>query len=240
MRTLWPAVVSLAALAWAGMAHAADVRHEPRLPMHQTSLNWSGYDVVQRPGGSGYRRVSATWIQPAVTCDANGLDSYMAVWVGLDGDGSATVEQTGTEADCQAGVASYSAWYELYPDYPVTVNLEIHPGDQMSALVAYQGKDRFRLTLTDLTTGKHATLVKRTVGMLRQSAEVIVEAPSSLFGVLPLAPFGTVQLANVLVDKAPLSGLVDADRIDMVESGVVKAETGPLQDTGFAVSWLHA
>ena len=76
-------------------AHAA-----PGAPNHKisnsTSTNWSGYAVA----GGTYTTVTASWVQPAVTCSGT---AYSSFWVGIDGDTSNTVEQTGTEADCSSG-----------------------------------------------------------------------------------------------------------------------------------------
>ena len=51
------------------------------------SSNWSGYYTT----GSTYTNVSASWVQPTVTC--NSTKTYSAFWVGLDGVGDSTVER---------------------------------------------------------------------------------------------------------------------------------------------------
>ena len=72
---------------------------------HSTSGNWAGYAVT----GEKFTWVSASWIQPAATCSSK--TTYSSFWVGLDGDGSNSVEQTGSEVDCSGGRASYYGWY---------------------------------------------------------------------------------------------------------------------------------
>ena len=62
--------------------------------------------------------------------------SDAAFWVGLDGDNSDTVEQIGTEGYSE-GVAGYDAWYEMYPLYPVTIDMAIHPGDVLTGTVTW-------------------------------------------------------------------------------------------------------
>ena len=66
-----------------------------------TSSNWSGY-AAHRTGVT-FRRVSASWVQPAATCQ-NGENTYSSFWVGLGGySNSATgLEQIGTGLDCTA------------------------------------------------------------------------------------------------------------------------------------------
>lgn len=58
-----------------------------------------------------------------------------AFWVGLDGYESNTVEQTGTEADCEGRREVYYAWYELYPQRLFVIAHEVKPGDALSAAV---------------------------------------------------------------------------------------------------------
>ena len=59
--------------------------------MHVKSYNWAGYDAT----GRRFVSVRATWLQPPLQAVPSAL-TYASFWVGLDGDGSSTVEQTGT------------------------------------------------------------------------------------------------------------------------------------------------
>src|SRR5438874_12384438 len=77
----------------------------PMFIKNSQSLNWSGYAAT----GGRFTKVSAKWTAPKVTC--SGTNTYSSFWVGLDGDGSNSVEQTGTASYCQGGSASYFAWY---------------------------------------------------------------------------------------------------------------------------------
>src|SRR5438309_7050152 len=61
-----------------------------------TSTNWSGYAV----DGSSATYAVGTWTQSSVACQP-GENSWSSPWVGIDGDNSNTVEQTGTDGDCQ-------------------------------------------------------------------------------------------------------------------------------------------
>jgi hypothetical protein len=82
--------------------------------------------------------VSASWAQAAVTRGTAG--TFSSFWAGLDGDGTPTVEQTGTEADCPAGAATYQGWYGICPNAPVaTVTI-------ITARASEPGGD-FRLTV---------------------------------------------------------------------------------------------
>jgi Peptidase A4 family len=163
------------------------------------SRNWAGY-VVTGPAGS-FTSVAASWTQPAVTCGPT--DTFSAFWAGLDGEGTRTVEQTGTEADCADGAATYQGWYEVFPNAPVFYASPVRPGDAMSASVTSDGNGVVRLTLSDTTQGWTQTAQQTATGAQLGSAEVIAEAPGGNT-VLPLADFGTVNFTNVTVDNAPI------------------------------------
>jgi hypothetical protein len=200
---------------------------------HSTSSNWSGYSAIN----GTYSSVSANWTQPTASCTSQ--TTYSSFWVGLDGDGSSTVEQTGTSADCSGGQPSYYAWYEMYPKYPVNLSLPVKPGDSISASVT-ASNGRFTLTITNNTA--HATY--QTTQTLKRarlaSAEVIAEAPSSSSGVLPLTNFGTVGFSLATVNGQSL-GTWSPDKIDMVANGVTKATTSALSGgTSFSVAWKHS
>jgi hypothetical protein len=198
-----------------------------------TSTNWAGYSAT----GSTFQSVSATWKQPSVSCTST--DAYSSFWVGLDGDGSNTVEQTGTDADCSSGKPVYYAWYEMYPKFPVNLSLAIRPGDTISASVTTDGNGNFTLTIRDTTTAKSFTTTQKLKHARLASAEVIAEAPSS-GGVLPLADFGSVGFSAATVNGQPI-GSFNPDPITMVSGSTVKASTSTLsRGTSFSVTWKHA
>lgn len=93
-----------------------------------TSTNWSGYAV----DGTDATQVIGTWTEPAVTCGAT-ENSWSSLWVGIDGDTSNTVEQIGTDSDCDSGTPTYYAWYELYLKSEVNLAMTVSPGDSMTA-----------------------------------------------------------------------------------------------------------
>ncbi|MFI9362684.1 G1 family glutamic endopeptidase [Kitasatospora sp. NPDC053057] len=202
--------------------------------LHGTSSNWSGYTAT----GGTFTSVSAGWVQPSVSCTSS--DAWSAFWVGLDGDGSKTVEQIGTEADCSSGSPVYSAWYEMYPAYPSNFSNPVQPGDHFTASVTTDGAGSFKLTLSDTTQGWSRTVDKSLKNATLASAEVIAEAPSSIFGVLPLADFGTVDFTGADVNGQSL-GASKASITDMAEDGVTRATTSELSGgTDFSVTWHHS
>jgi hypothetical protein len=220
-----------------GVATAA-LRHAPNHKVsHSSSTNWSGYAVT---GSGHYTTVSSNWTQPSVNClqTPTGWSSF---WVGLDGDTTNSVEQTGTEADCSGGSARYSGWYEMYPKYPVNYSNAVAPGDAMSASVVSGGSGRFQLTLTDHTQGWSRTVTPRLKSAKLGSAEVIAEAPSSNSGVLPLADFQHVGFSAATVNGSLLTASTPGlDPITMVTtSGTPKAKPGAMSNGSFTDTWYH-
>lgn len=170
------------------------IRHQAfNCPTNSCSTNWSGYAVTGAKGSVTY--AAGSWIVPAISGTCSSTAQYSSFWVGIDGYSSNTVEQTGTDSDCQGGSPTYYAWYEFYPhpSYLVT-GMTVSPGDTMSAEVAYAG-GVFTVTINDLTTGASFSTSSRMNSAQRSSAEWIAEAPSS-GGVLPLANFGTAYFGS--------------------------------------------
>lgn len=187
------------------------------------STNWSGYSATSTKSGA-FTSVTASWTQPTLTCASQ--TSYVAFWAGLDGNGSATVEQTGTLGECEGGVASYSAWYEMYPGALVYLPEAVKAGDSLTSTVTTNGSGSFTLSLDDTSWSSPATETLTLTSAKLVSAEAIAEAPSSGNQVLPLANFGTVTFTDVTVNGAAIGTTSPLDEIDMV-SNTGQAEATP-------------
>jgi Peptidase A4 family len=222
------------AAAGAGATSSGTLRFAPNNKITQsTSSNWSGYAAT----GGGFNSVTSNWVQPTARCGA--ATTYSSFWVGLDGDGSNTVEQTGTSADCSGGVPRYYAWYEMYPKYPVNLSLALRPGDSITGTVTVGSNNRYTLAIRNNTTGGSFSTTVKGHGA-NYSAEAIAEAPSSRSGVLPLTNFGTVSFSGTLVNGQPI-GSFNPDRIDMVSGSTLKAQTSGLSGgANFSVAWKHS
>jgi len=201
-----------------------------------TSTNWSGFAVetnLNSPQNNAVSAVSGSWTVPTATGSGT---AYSSVWVGIDGYSSSTVEQIGVEADVTGGKASYYAWYEMYPAYPVTISsVPVTPGDSISASVSY-ASGQYTLQLSDNTTGKSYSTVQALAGAQRSSAEWIVEAPSSGFGVLPLANFGTVNFTNSSATVNGTTGPIDSSSwqdalINMSSRSTTEDKTSAVTDS---------
>ena len=229
------AVAVLVASAGTGGATATRLRHDPNHKItNSTSTNWSGYAVT----GNRFTSVSASWTEPTVTCVAG--TAYSSFWVGLDGDTSSTVEQTGTDADCSGTTPQYYAWYEMYPKFPVNLTQPVKPGDSLNASVVADGRGNFTLTISDTTQKWTYETTARLKSASLSSAEVIAEAPSSRSGVLPLADFGTVNFMNATANGVPLDNLPNLDPITMASGSTVKAQPSNIKSGSFAVTWNHS
>lgn len=226
-----PAAAALNAPAQSLAAHVTDPHGRI---LNSSSSNWAGYAAT----GSKFTSITASWTQPSVSCGSS--TTYSSFWVGLDGDGSNSVEQTGTEADCSGGSPVYSSWYEMYPKYPVNFSNTVRPGDKFTATVTTNGSGSFTLTLANNTEGWTKTVNATLKSAALASAEVIAEAPSSSSGVLPLSNFGTVNFSGSKANGQSI-GNFSPDQINMVSGSTTKATTSSLSSgTAFSVTWKHS
>jgi len=215
------------------------------------STNWAGYVAathLTNPATNSVSRVAGSWIVPTVV--PTKTDTYSALWIGIDGYKSSTVEQIGTSHDSVNGKQSNYAWFEMYPgpSYKIT-NFPLHPGNVISANIVYSDNGVFTMSLHNSTLKVSVTIpVSYTTSLtaLRNSAEWIVEAPF-LQKILPLANFKTAHMRNCLATMNGVTGPIQHNSwqnfsIKMItNTGAAKATTSPLlSDHGsFMVTWLH-
>jgi hypothetical protein len=204
------------------------------------STNWSGYAVN---GGGPFTTVVSSWVQPAVKC--SGGNQYAAFWDGLDGYSDSTVEQTGSIGYCTGSrhsrtyTPAYYAWYEMYPAAMVEFSNPVKPGDGMTASVTGSSSGSFTLVLHDATQNWTQTVNATLANPGLSSAEVIAEAPSSNFGVLPLADFGTLTFTGALVNGKAMASYPASQLTEITmesKSGALEAQPGPITGTSSAGS----
>lgn len=234
-------LVFVAAPQSATAGYADQARRFPGVSQ-SSSTNWSGYAVA----ASQVTDVKGSWVVPSVTGTKNSR-SYSSIWVGIDGYSSNSVEQIGTDQDWTGKSASYYAWYEMYPAAMVSLSSKtypVSPGDTLNADASY-ASGQFVLKLNNQTKGWTFTTSQTLSSAARSSAEWVVEAPSSIFGVLPLANFGTAHISGA---SATINGTTSSpskwayDPITMVtKGGAIKAQPSPLSPDGssFSVAWHH-
>jgi hypothetical protein len=229
------------------------------------SVNWSGYAATATPAKSDtVYTVTGTWTVPTVTSTAgNGVAAYSAVWVGIDGFDDGTVEQLGTMQAAEVvsqgrrgGTQTetlYYAWTEMYPAGMVELPGTVKPGDVIMASVTWVSGGTCTLYMKDVTENwtYGPVNVAGSTSAEDMSAEWVVEAPSSYFGILPLADFGTVGFTGCSAEiSSKTAGPIDGngstwDEMTMVTSNgrTVKAQPSGLTDAGstssFTVTWDH-
>lgn len=216
------------------------------------SSNWSGYAALTdlaKPKVDSVTFVAGKWIVPQLK--KTNETTFSSIWVGIDGYGSPSVQQIGTEHDWQDGKQQDYAWFEMFPkgSYQI-VGFPVKPGDVIGAEVKYQGNDTYKLTLSNHTQKVYTvvpskyTKAKKTK---RLSAEWVVEAPSDGTKVLPLADFEKVGFTECQATINGKKGAIDnkrwkEDELVMATGGrTVKAKPTTLTNSGkdFAVSWSH-
>jgi hypothetical protein len=173
------------------------------------STNWSGYAAL----GETFTQVEGSWVQPEATCNLKGRQFALAAfWVGLDGYENGTVEQTGTEADCEGKEPVYYAWYELYPERLYVIPMEVSPGDEFHAEVTQS-----TLFLKNESTGEEKEIEYDPGSLEFSSAEWIAEKPFNRF-----ANFGSVHFTGANATAGGTSGPISSwenEKITLVGKG---------------------
>jgi hypothetical protein len=200
-----------------------------------TASNWSGYAAT---GSSGaFTSVSASWTQSAVTCSSK--TTYSSFWVGLDGYSNSALEQTGTEADCIRGKATYGAWWEVLPASESAYSVTVKAGDALSASVVDNGDGTFTMTLADSTEGwTKTTTADGSSGYEDSSAEVIAEATEVNGSIAKLSDFGTVTFNNAEANGTALGSLSPTE-IVMTGTSDTKAQPGSISGGTFSDTWKN-
>jgi hypothetical protein len=218
------------------------------------SANWAGYVATDGP----YRAITASWTVPTMSC-TGASSSYSAIWIGIDGVGSSTVEQDGIDANCQAGLPRYNAWYEMFGDNAVNGGSEVQlptsdylvaAGDTIIAGVSRVGTT-WNFLLTDTTQGwtfSDAVLAPQPTPK-QASAEWIVERPqvcTSSCALSPLSNFGTMVFhgatATTNAGDETLAGLSPTAFALASPAGTTLATPSAIAAGGksFSVDWQAA
>ncbi|MHB1582411.1 MAG: G1 family glutamic endopeptidase [Acidimicrobiales bacterium] len=198
----------------------------------RTSSNWSGYVVK---ASSAFTGAEGSWVEPAATCTST--DTMAGFWVGIDGYGTSTVEQTGTAVECTGGTPRYFAWWEMYPGASQVIAHPVAPGDTLTARVLRSGTS-YRLVLVS-SAGWRFSTTQISATATDASAEWIAEAPSGGTGIYPLADYGKVRFTRAQAADggafAPLSSFTaDSGPIEvaMTQGGKVVSQPSPLFSSG--------
>ncbi len=213
------------------------------------AANWAGYVAaadLSIPLKHSVTDVQGSWRVPTVSSSGT-LDSSSAIWVGIDGDLDKTVEQIGTEQDWNSGTPVYFAWFEMYPARAFLImDVPIQPGDEISAEVQFLAKNKFVLSISNLTQNAGFSITKKRSAQ-RTSAEWIVEAPF-FHRILSLADFGAVTFSGCSATMQGAEGPIDGDfwqnealTMENPLNDTILAQPSSLtgNGTGFTVEWKH-
>jgi hypothetical protein len=209
------------------VTHGKRKQHAPA-----ASSNWCGFELLRHltfsptvGGGVGlsepYDWVTGTWHVPFVTSEPN-TRTYSALWVGLDGDGTADLVQAGTEQEAtninlgfiQFTLTNYYAWTEFLPQQPteqVISNFTINPGDEIFTEVWVGGADGSlsltgpfgRFFIMNMTTGGYAFVntPRAPTSVSGREAVWIMERPTVGGGLPDLANYGSAVMYNASARK---------------------------------------
>jgi len=206
-------------------------------PTVDTSPNWSGNVAatnLNNPQTNSVTFVAGSWVVPSVF-GPQGESSSSAVWVGIDGRGSAspTVEQVGTEEDVINGIPTYYAWWEMFSanGNPKVAgegkqsrisSMTVQAGDSITASVHYitsgAHAGQFQLYIVDQSRPGDQYLTyesspqTQTPTAKRNMAEWVVEdpgIPGKLGSYKPLAHFEPVIFTNAYAEMNGHFGGID-------------------------------
>jgi hypothetical protein len=214
------------------------------------SSNWSGYAV----SGATFSDVVGTWTEPTAKCTSG--TEYASFWVGIDGYSSDSVEQLGTDSDCNGSKPSYYGWYEMYPANSVDLGgkYAIKAGDVMTAEVKVTGSS-FVLSMKDATAGWTFSITKTGSSSLkRSSAEWVIESPeicSTSCKLAKLADFGKLTFSNCEAATTGADGAISSftgakgpHKMTMTGTPktVIRSVPSALTSNGegFTTTWKHS
>jgi hypothetical protein len=171
---------------------AAAAKAGEATPSQFGSTNWSGFansnKLTKWNASSSFDKVFSEFNTPVVdqtfgTC--NPIE-WEVTWNGLDGAFDGTVLQGGSSSQsfCKNGTvtASYFAWIEWYPSYPIVEVYGINPGDDIyvNTYSTQGGCNPGFVYIEDETTlsfGTYQLTWKNGPCLVGNSAEFIVERP---------------------------------------------------------------
>jgi hypothetical protein len=199
-----------------------------------TSPTWAGYAATGAAGS--FTSVAANWIVPPVACSGSATQSSYAV--GLDGDGTSTTEQIGTEGDCGGDFGVYSGWFQIAPNAPVFFKNPVKPGDAMTASVTALGGGSFMLTLFDMTQNWTQVTQQASAAATLGSAEIVAQDAPRNGQAQPLSHFGIVDFLGAAINNAAITAPIN--QVTMVSAAgntlaVPSTITGGVGN--FAVGW---
>ena len=198
-----------------------------------TSPAWAGYAATGAAGT--FTSAAANWIVPPVAC---GGDARSSDAVGLDGDGTSTIEQIGTEGDCAGDFPLYSAWFQMFPNAPVFFKNPVKSGDAMTASVTSLGGGKFMLTLFDMTQNWTQVTEQTSAAATLGSAEIVAEDPMLNGQAQPLSNFGIVDFLGAAINNAAITAPINEVTLQSTAGDTLAVPSTITGGVGnFSVGW---
>jgi hypothetical protein len=180
--------------------------------------------------------VAANWIVPPVACSGSATQSSYAV--GLDGDGTSTTEQIGTEGDCGGDFGVYSGWFQIAPNAPVFFKNPVKPGDAMTASVTALGGGSFMLTLFDMTQNWTQIVPETSAAATLGSAEIVAQDPPQNGQAPALSNFGIVDFLGAAINNAAITAPINEVTMESATGDTLAVPSAVTGGVGnFAVGW---
>jgi Peptidase A4 family len=173
---------------------------------------------------------------PPVACKGGNTASSYAV--GLDGDGTSTIEQTGTEGDCAGNFTTYSGWFQMAPNPPVFFKNPVKPGDVMTASVTSLGGGNFMLSLFDMTQDWTQITQQTSATATLGSAEIVAQDPTQNGQAQPLSNFGIVDFLGAAVNNVAITAPINELTLQSAAGNTLAVPSAITGGVGnFAVGW---
>lgn len=189
-----------------------------------TTSNWAGYAATS----GSYTGISGSWIVP--NASGSGDTTADATWIGIGGVTSDDLIQVGTQnVVTPDGQVNSTAFYEMLPDASEDItNVEVNPGDSITASLNETSDGLWVVTLSDNTDGQSFSANLQYNSSL-SSAEWIEEDPSDGYGQIPFDNFGTMTMTGG-------SAIVNGESETIAGSGaqtisMINSEGQPLTST---------
>jgi hypothetical protein len=174
------------------------------------SLSWAGYLISQSFNSQHeVTAIEGSWTVPQVNASAG--EGVSSAWIGIGGQSDKTLIQVGTEHDLTGGEETYDAWYEMLPNYSVTIKeVVIAPGDTIVASLTLVDSNTnvWNIQLSDTTNGQTFNLNVNYKSSFA-SGEWIVERPTINNQIGDLCDFGNVPFSNCQIIVNNVKGAID-------------------------------
>ena len=196
----------------------AGVEPDMSVTSETTNPTWGGYiDHAASP----FTLVSGTFTVPTFPT-GNTANNELSPWVGIGGDGTGTLIQTGVDALDNEGRVTYKAWWEIVPD-PVTDVLPVNAGDTINVAIWQTSVGEWEITLNDLTNGAGFAVQEAYTGDTSTAEWIVEESPGQ----------GAVSYTST----STFSGLSASQTGSGVEDSTAPGlSPGPLTSSGFTLS----